>query len=332
MVTNEQLVKIANLKKYYLIKKSWNPFSKSQEYVRAVDDVSFALTKGKILAVVGESGCGKTTLARTIALLTTPTSGEIYYRGKRIDTAKQKREIYRNVQMVFQDPDSSLDPRLKIGEIIAEPLKELLGFKDKECKEAVKQSLLSVGLQEEMAERNPRALSGGQKQRVAIARAIAIKPELVILDEPTSALDVSIQAQILKLLLDLQSKYGLTYLFITHNMSVAKYTSDEILVMYAGKVVEHGSTLEVLEKPLHPYTKLLISATPVADPWNRNLLKIEVKGETPSLINPPSGCRFHPRCPFAKDVCSKSEPTFRQVEAGHFVACHFAEEIAGLKS
>jgi peptide/nickel transport system ATP-binding protein len=332
MVTNEQLVKIANLKKYYLIKKSWNPFSKSQEYVRAVDDVSFALTKGKILAVVGESGCGKTTLARTIALLTTPTSGEIYYRGKRIDTAKQKREIYRNVQMVFQDPDTSLDPRLKIGEIIAEPLKELLGFKDKECKEAVKQSLLSVGLQEEMAERNPRALSGGQKQRVAIARAIAIKPELVILDEPTSALDVSIQAQILKLLLDLQSKYGLTYLFVTHNMSVAKYTSDEILVMYAGKVVEHGSTLEVLEKPLHPYTKLLISATPVADPWNRNLLKIEVKGETPSLINPPSGCRFHPRCPFAKDVCSKSEPTFRQVEAGHFVACHFAEEIAGLKS
>ena len=228
--------------------------------------------------------------------------------------------------MVFQDPDSSLDPRLKVRDSVAEPCKGLLGRDESQINSLVMSSLTAVGLTSEHADRIPSHLSGGQKQRVAIARAIAPQPKLVILDEPTSALDASVQAQILNLLLDLQKNFNLTYVIITHNISVAEYLSDMLVVMYAGNVVEYGPSAAVISKPRHPYTITLISSAPVPNPWKRNLLSTEIRGEVPTSINPPSGCKFHPRCPYAEKICSEQIPELREISPGQFVSCHFAEK------
>jgi len=332
MQSDQTLLRTVNLKKHFPIRKGLNPFSKAeQRYVRAVDGMSISIPPGKTLGIVGESGCGKTTLAKTILLLTPPTSGEIYFDGKRIDNGQtNRRELYRNMQMVFQDPESSLDPRMKVGDSIGEMVRELMALGEGEIRKMVSESLHAVGLSEEQAERLPKQLSGGQKQRVAIARAITPRPKLVILDEPTSALDASVQAQILALLVDLQKKLNLSYMLITHNVAVAKYLSDMIAVMYCGNVVEYGPTVAVIDKPRHPYTIALIKSAPIPDPWRRNLLQTEIKGEVPSAINPPPGCRFNPRCPYAENICLQENPALKEIAPSHHAACHFVEKTASV--
>ena len=326
----EVILETRNISKFYPIRSTFNPFQRGpSKYVRAVDNVSIKVPKGKTVAIVGESGCGKTTLAKVIALLVPPTSGEVIFEGESITNGKiDRKSIYREIQMVFQDPDSSLDPRLEVRDSIAEPCKRLLGGSENEIQSTVTRSLQVVGLSERHARRVPAHLSGGQKQRVAIARAISPRPKLIILDEPTSALDTSVQAQILNLLLDLQRDYNLTYLIITHNISVAEYLSDILVVMYAGNVVEYGLSNSVIPKPRHPYTIALISSAPIPNPWKRNLLNVEIRGEVPSAINPPSGCKFHPRCRYAEKLCSEQSPELCEIGPGHFVSCHFAEKTA----
>lgn len=333
MTTETNLLQIVNLKKYFPLGRGRGAFSsKEGDYVRAVDGVSLSIPSGKTLGVVGESGCGKTTLAWTVALLHSPTSGEVYLDGKRVDGKKTNRkEVYRNLQIVFQDPDTSLDPQMTVADSIGEPLRGLLGKEESEVGRLVEESLAAVGMPNGFSDRFPSQLSGGQKQRASIARAISIHPRLVILDEPTSALDASVQAQILTLLVDLQKRFDLSYMLITHNIAVAKYLCDTIAVMYAGKVVEYGPTLTVLEKPRHPYTIALINSAPVPDPWKRNLTKTRIRGEVPSAINPPPGCRFNPRCPFAEEVCRNVEPPLEEIGQAHLAACHFVEKTAGLK-
>ena len=327
---NEPILRTVELRKYYKSTKGINPLSRAKERtVRAVDGVSITIPQGKTLAVVGESGCGKTTLARTLALLIPATGGEIHFDGQRIDNGEvREEEVYRKLQMVFQDPDSSLDPRMKVFDIIAEPLRGLTKLSDSDVRAAALESLQAVGLPEDFGERFPKQLSGGQKQRVAIARAISTKPKLLILDEPTSALDASVQAQILRLLLDLQRKFSLSYMLITHNIAVAAYLSDLMAVMYAGNLVEFGPTQDVLSKPRHPYTIALMKSAPTPDPWKRTLLEIEISGEVPSAIDPPSGCKFNPRCPFAESVCSERVPILTNVSEAHTAACHFLEKTA----
>jgi oligopeptide/dipeptide ABC transporter ATP-binding protein len=326
--TMEAILQTVDLKKYFPIQRA-NPFSKSKKFIRAVDGVNMTLWKGTTLAVVGESGCGKTTLARTIALLTKPTSGDIIFNGKSIvNGTTDPRTVYKNLQIVFQDPDSSLDPNIRVGDSIGEPLYGLMKWSKEAVDGAIKRSLEIVGLSQDIANRLPAQLSGGQKQRVAIARAIGPQPNLVILDEPTSALDASVQAQILKLLLELQKEYSLSYMLITHNIAVAEYMSDFMIVMYSGDVVESGETEEIMAKPRHPYTIALISSAPVANPWKRNLLEVDIRGEVPSAINPPSGCKFHPRCPYAQPICSQEQPKLREISSGRLVACHFVEKTA----
>ena len=316
--------------KYFPLRRSLNPFSRAERrFVKAVDGVSLSIPRGKTVAVVGESGCGKTTLARTVARLIAPTSGEIIFDGRDLLKASHK-EVYKNIQIVFQDPDSSLDPRKTIADTVGEPVRGLLGGTNRAVEERVMRSLSAVGLSQEQAYRIPKQLSGGQRQRVAIARAIAPSPKMLILDEPTSALDASVQAQILRLLIELQNQFGLSYMLITHNIAVAQYLSDVVAVMYAGHLVEYGPTKTVMAQPRHPYTITLMSAAPIANPWKRNLLNIEIKGEVPSAINPPSGCRFNPRCPYAGDVCQKVDPPLEEVAPGHLVACHFKEKTAGI--
>jgi oligopeptide/dipeptide ABC transporter ATP-binding protein len=326
--TNENIIEILSLKKYYRVRRSLNPLKKPF-YVRAVDDVSFSIRAGRTTAIVGESGCGKTTLARCIALLTPPTAGKITMESEpvKIDGGSLKK-FYRKVQMVFQDPDSSLDPRMRIKDIIAEPLLNLFPVANGDIPRAVTEALLSVGLPLEFANAYPSQLSGGQKQRVAIARAIVTKPKVVILDEPTSALDVSVQAQILNLLIDLQEKYNLTYLFITHNIAVAEYISDYIAVMYAGKIVEQGPTKSVMLNPKHPYTVTLLLSSPIADPLRRRILRAEIRGEVPSLIDPPKGCRFNPRCPYMQKICESEIPSLIELKRSHFVACFYSEKVS----
>lgn len=321
------ILETKNLKKYYPIRRSFNPFQRNRpRHVRAVDDVSIKVPRGKTVAILGESGCGKTTLAKAVTFLSPPTAGEIIFDGKSLTSGKlDHKKLYRNMQMVFQDPDSSLDPRLKAKDSVAEPCRRLLN-KGVNIDEIVLASLKAVGLSRQHAERLPAHLSGGQKQRVAIARAIATQPKIVVLDEPTSALDVSVQAQILNLLLDLQEKYNLSYLIITHNISVAEYLSDQLVVMYAGNVVEQGPSGVVIAKPRHPYTIALISSAPIPNPWKRNLLNTEILGEVPSAINPPQGCKFNPRCPYAEKICSEKTPELREIAPGQYVSCHFAEK------
>ena len=316
------LLEVKNLTKYFLI-KSQHLWSRRQEFVRAVEEVSFSIQKGETFSLVGESGCGKSTTARLILRLLTPTSGEVLFEGKNLSNLADEdlRLARRELQMVFQDPYASLNPRMTINEIISEPMVIYNVASRAEREKRVSYLLETVGLSSYHAKRYPHEFSGGQRQRIGIARALALNPKLVIGDEPVSALDVSIQSQVLNLLKDLQDEFNLTYLFIAHDLSVVEYISDRVGVMYLGGIVELGSKGELFAKPLHPYTQALLSAVPIPDPTIRRK-RIILEGDIPSPANPPSGCKFHTRCPSRMDVCLRSVPEFREIEPGHYVSCH----------
>lgn len=320
---DNKLLVCDNIVKHFTVKETFN----KNAIVHAVEDVSFYINKGETLGIVGESGCGKTTLGRTVLRLHEPTAGRITYDGEVIfDSEKNiKVDMYpyrRKMQIIFQDPSASLDPRMTVSEIVGEAL-EIHGLYKENRRERVCELLKRVGLNQEHSNRYPHEFSGGQQQRIGIARALAVEPDFIVCDEPISALDVSIQAQIVNMLQDMQEELGLTYMFIAHDLSVVKHISDRIGVMYLGKMVELVDSKRLYENPLHPYTKSLLSAIPLPDPkLTRSLQRIKLKGEIPSPINPPKGCRFHERCPYAKDICKEVEPEFREVEEGHFVSCH----------
>ena len=312
------LVEVTNLTKDFPLSRGLiEVLSRKRKFMRVLDNVSFSVLKGETLGIVGESGSGKTTLARILLGLIKPNSGKVTFMGE--DLFKLRKLNKLEVQAVFQDPDSSLDPMLQVKDIVSEPL-----LNEKMSKEEVKKSVIEmlnrVGLSEEIMNRYPFELSGGQKQRVAIARALIKKPKFIVLDEPTSALDVSIQAQLLNLLIKLQEEFGLTYLFISHNVNVVNYVSDRVAVIYAGQLVEIGAVDDLINNPLHPYTKLLSACVPHPNPENR--ITVKDFGEVPSLINPPSGCRFHPRCPYAVEICKKISPKLEKISETHWVACH----------
>jgi len=316
----EELVEIRNLKKYFWT--GGGPFRKKNA-VRAVDDVSFHIKKREILGLVGESGCGKTTCGKIILRLIDPTEGSIYFEGNDITQLKQKemRKYRREMMIIYQDPFGSLDPRMTIGSTIAEPM-EVHNIVSKEEKEnKIIELMEKVGLTHDQINRYPHEFSGGQRQRIGIARALAINPMFIVADEPVSALDVSIQAQIINLLKDLQKEFGLTLLFIAHDLSVIKHISDRVGVMYLGKIVELASKKELFNDPKHPYTEALLSSIPVPDPKFGKKSKI-LMGDVPSPMNPPLGCRFHPRCSKCMSKCSKIEPELKEDSKGHFVACH----------
>lgn len=317
---DDVLVRVQNLKKYFSAKGS-APFAK--RYIKAVDDVSFEILRGETLGLVGESGCGKSTLGRTIIALYQPTGGQVIFEGQDI-AALNPRELKtfrQKMQFIFQDPSASLNPRVNIGNILLEPFRIHNVGSRAERQEKIKFLLDRVGLSAYHLSRYPHELSGGQKQRVGVARALALNPRLIICDEAVSALDVSIQAQVLNLLEDLQQEFALTYLFISHNLSVIHHISDRIGVMYLGKLVETGNHDDVYERPLHPYAKALISAIPHAQPA-RSRERILLKGDVPSPADPPAGCRFHTRCPAVMEQCQTAQPCLRQVNEGHYVACH----------
>lgn len=320
---NEYLIEIKNLKKYFPITKGL--LRKSVSNVKAVDDVSFSIKKGETLGLVGESGCGKTTCGRTILKLYEPTDGNIIYNGEDITklSASQMLPFRRKMQIIFQDPYASLDSRMTVGDIIGEAIDihKLMG--NKERNERIQYLLKRVGLNSEHANRYPHEFSGGQRQRIGIARALAVQPEFIVCDEPISALDVSIQAQVVNMLEDLQHDLGLTYLFIAHDLSMVKHISNRVGVMYLGKMVELAESNELYSHPQHPYTQALLSAIPVPDPdLTENKKRIVLEGEIPSPIDPPPGCRFKGRCRYAKPICSEQDPELKDLGNGHFVACH----------
>lgn len=321
------LVQVRNIKKYF---QSEGSFSLRKKYIKAIDDVSFNIFKGETFGLVGESGCGKSTLGRTMLGLYRPNEGKVIFEGVDIFSLNNRRmkEMRKRMQLIFQDPSASLNPRKTINDILNEPFHiHKVGTKtEREAK--IKDLLDHVGLSTYHLSRYPHEMSGGQKQRVGIARALALNPKLVICDEPVSALDVSIQAQVINLLEDLQKEYDLTYLFISHNLSVVHHICNRIGVMYLGKIVEIGNHEDIYQNTLHPYAKALISAIPHADPEMQQE-RILLKGDVPSPANPPSGCRFHTRCPQAVEFCSHAEPTLKEVGPGHFVACHFVENREG---
>jgi oligopeptide transport system ATP-binding protein len=326
--TAEALVEIEHLKMYFPVRKGI--LQRRVGWVRAVDDVSFEVMRGETLGLVGESGCGKSTAGRAILQLYKPTGGEVRFEGKeltRLDTG-QLRRLRRNMQIVFQDPYASLNSRLTVGSIVAEPLEIHHVGNAKQRRERVSELLELVGLDRTMASRFPHEFSGGQRQRIGIARAIALNPQFIVCDEPISALDVSIQAQVVNLLQELQERLNLTYLFIAHDLSVVRHISDRVAVMYLGKIVEITTQKLLYDRPLHPYTMALLSAVPIPDPTvERQRRRMILTGDVPSPLNPPSGCRFHTRCPFAQEICRATEPPLTEVESGHRVACHFWSEI-----
>ncbi len=322
----DELLSVERLKKYFPIKGGL--FRRTVAQVQAVDDVSFSIKRGETLGLVGESGCGKTTTGRTILRLEKATSGEVWFEDKDVfnASARQMKAMRRDMQIVFQDPYASLDPRITVGESVGEGL-VIHGIGNaKEREERVREVLLKVGLRAEHMQRYPHEFSGGQRQRVGIARALVMQPKLIVCDEPVSALDVSIQSQVLNLLNQLQNEFGLTYLFIAHNLSVVEHISDRVGVMYLGKMAELASREELFRNPLHPYTKALMSAIPIPDPTVRRE-RIILMGDVPSPINPPSGCRFHPRCWLAKEICKELVPPFEEKAPGHWAACHFAGQF-----
>ena len=323
----EKLVEVKNVKKYFPIRGGF--FQKVVNNVKAVDGVSLYIRKGETLGLVGESGCGKSTLGRTIARLYEPTEGEIIYDGVDIAGLKGQdlKDLRKKMQIIFQDPYSSLNPRMNVSTIVGEAmLAHKLVRKGQEYTDRVIQVVENCGLSDYHIYRYPHQFSGGQRQRIGIARALALSPEFIVADEPVSALDVSIQSQVLNLMMDLQEKMGLSYLFISHDLSVVKHISDRIGVMYLGAIVELANKNDLYNDPLHPYTRALLSAIPIADPTK--IKKMEaIIGEIPSNVNTPSGCKFHTRCIYAKDICKEMVPEYREIKPEHFVACHFAGEI-----
>ena len=321
------LLKVRNLKKYFPV-TSGIIFQRETGSVKAVDDISFDIFKGETLGLVGESGCGKSTVGRTVLQLYRPTAGQVQFDN--INLVKQKgtglRNIRRRLQMIFQDPYSSLNPRMTVGEIISEPLKVHDIAKGSEGLDKVRELLDMVGLNPDFVTRYPHEFSGGQRQRIAIARALAVNPEFIICDEPISALDVSIQAQIVNLLEELQSRLGLTYLFIAHDLSMVRHISHRVAVMYLGKMVELTERDRLYDNPQHPYTKALLSAVPIPDPEvEERRSRLIMEGDVPSPLNPPKGCNFNTRCPIAEDRCFDEDPEFRQISEGHWCACHLVQ-------
>jgi len=325
---SKELLVVEDLKTYFPIRSGL--LQRVVANVKAVDGVSFAIREGETFGLVGESGCGKTTVGRTILRLQPATAGSVFFDGEDVFAKRggDLKALRRNMQIVFQDPYSSLDPRVPVGETIAEGL-EIHGLRNRrERQEIVLEMLNKVGLNPYHANRYPHEFSGGQRQRIGIARALALRPKFIICDEPVSALDVSIQSQILNLLRELSHEFGLTYLFIAHNLSVVEHISDRVGVMYLGALVEVTGRQELYHNPLHPYTQALLSAIPIAKP-GRKRQRIMLRGEIPSPINPPSGCRFHTRCPFAADICKQEVPPLEQKAPGHWAACHFVESVGG---
>ncbi len=326
------LLEVSHLKKYFPIRKGF--FKRVVGHVRAVDDVSFSINEGETLGLVGESGCGKTTTSRAILRALDPTDGQILFRtesGEIVDLAalpeKEIRPLRSQMQMIFQDPFASLNPRMNLLDIVSEPMLTIEGIKSrKERSERVAELLRLVGLRPEYMQRFPHAFSGGQRQRIVIARALALNPRLVVADEPVSALDVSVQAQVLNLMLRLQRQLNLTYLFVAHDLSVVKHFCNRVIVMYVGKIVEDAPTDELYFRPRHPYTAALMSAVPVPDPRIRSAMT-PLEGDVPSPANPPSGCYFHPRCPYAVDICSQKTPELEEISPDHYVSCHRAGEL-----
>jgi oligopeptide transport system ATP-binding protein len=321
---NNVLVEIKGLKKYFPITQGII-FQRKVADVKAVDGLDFSITQGETLGLVGESGCGKSTTGRSILQLYRPTAGEVFFKGQ--DLVKMKgeelRKMRRNMQMIFQDPYASLNPRMTVGDIIGEPLEVHNIAKGKDKKDRVQELLQIVGLNPYFVNRYPHEFSGGQRQRIGVARALAVQPDFIVCDEPISALDVSIQAQIINLLEELQSKFNLTYLFIAHDLSVVRHISDRVAVMYLGKIVELTDRDSLYKTPLHPYTKALMSAVPIPDPViEEKRERIILTGDVPSPVNPPAGCRFHTRCPVAIEKCKTIDPEWRDVGGTHYVACH----------
>jgi len=318
----ETLLQVEHLKKYFPVGKNF--FGKRQ-VLKAVDDVSFSIARGETLGMVGESGCGKTTVGRTIIRLYNATGGKVIFRGKNIFDLNKKeiKPIRRKMQMIFQDPYASLNPRMTVGDIVGEPL-DIYGLaKGRERRERVNYLLEMVGLNKEHASRFPHEFSGGQRQRIGIARALAVEPEFIVCDEPISALDVSIQAQVINMMEELQEEMGLTYLFIAHDLSMVKHISDRIAVMYLGRLVELAEGNELYNRPLHPYTQALLSAVPIPDPViEEKRQRIILEGDVPSPLNPPGGCNFRTRCTRAVAVCGEESPELREIDGGHWVACH----------
>lgn len=318
---SEKILEVKNLCKYF-------PAGKNQT-LKAVDNVSFYINRGETLGLVGESGCGKTTCGRTVSHLYTPTSGTVIFDGKDVSTLKGKDllSFKKDVQMIFQDPYSSLDPRMTIAEIVGEGMDVHFKYSTEEKNQKVTELLARVGLTEDYANRFAHELSGGQRQRIGIARALAVEPRFIVCDEPISALDVSIQAQIVNLLIKLQKESDLTYLFISHDLSMVRHISDRVGVMYLGSLVELASSEEIFSRQLHPYTRALLSAIPTADPEaERSRKRVALEGEVPSPINPPSGCKFRNRCIHATELCAKEAPVLTEVEPGRFTACHHWRE------
>ena len=324
-IANKDIIlKVKDLKKYFPQKSGF--FKQKTDYLKAVDGITFDVRKNETLGLVGESGCGKSTTGRTILHVHEPTAGKIYFNGKDISTTTQEemKILRKNMQMIFQDPFASLNPRMTVKNIIGEGLNIHKIDSKKQRMARVAELMETVGLRKEYMYRYPHEFSGGQRQRIGVARALALNPELIICDEPVSALDVSIQAQVINLLMDLQEEFGLAYIFIAHDLSVVEQISDRVAVMYLGKIVEITSSEELYKNPLHPYTKGLLHSVPEPDP-SKPLGKVQLKGDIPSPVNPPSGCSFRTRCPKAFDRCSEKEPEFREYKKDHYVACHLLD-------